>query len=203
MVDSFTIRFTGRGAKKFERFANHRIHMRILREEVKVATARNVAFIQDAVQRRINSRANKLKNSPVTIAIKNSSIPLRDTGDLHDAIETEIVNSFLGFVGVLKAQRGSHKMKMPIKELIFHLEKGFTIDMTEKMRNFLFAKSKRTEKKGSEATKKGGSEDVVGKLTIPGRPFITPVFRSKNTQRVLNRNWEAAVKRALKRLEAL
>ena len=203
MADVFTIRFTGRGARKFEKFLDSRHHMRILREEVKKATARNIAMIQDAIQRRINSKAFKKKNSPVTIAIKGSSIPLRDTGDLHNAIETELKDAFVGFVGVLKKQRGSHGMRMSMRDLIRHLEKGFVVDMTAAMRAKLWAMSRKSVGKSSGKSVGTGSRDIVGKLVIPGRPFITPVFRSKRLRRKLNRNWENAVKRALTRLEAL
>jgi hypothetical protein len=195
--------FTGKGAEDFKKFTNSRHVMRILEEEVGKATLRNILIMQDAIQRRIRTGEFKVKNTLVTIKIKGTGKPpLVDVGDLHDAILTELKHSFLGYVGILKAQRTSHGMRMRMKKLAMFLEKGFTVKLTERMRNWLFAQTRGSDKKGGKGRKQGDKR-VVGKLRVPPRPFITPIFRSKQMQARFNANWELATKITLKRLKAI
>ena len=192
---SMTITF--KNTKKFEQFLS-KAHMEILRQEVHKATATNLAIVQDAIVRRIIQRGKKADNSPLTLALKNTNIPLMDTGQMKNAVEAELQDSFNGTVGFLKDQKTSHGMKMSV--VVPGLEKGFTIKLTAAMRRALFAKMR---KAGIAEPAPGKRSTTLGELNVPGRPFITPVFHSKHIKNKLQKNWKNAVREAYRRMGAL
>ncbi len=195
---SFTITF--KNTKKFEKFLSPR-HFKILEVEVRKATADNLILVQDSIIRRILSRGfGKKANSPLTLALKDTNVPLVDSGDMAKAIEVELQSSFTGTVGFLRDQKSSHGMK--ISTVVKGLEEGFTVKLTGPMRRLLFLKMRRAgipENPPGVTSSRGKSSD----LRIPPRPFITPVFNSKFTRAKIQKNWKDAVKRAYRKMGAL
>jgi len=193
---SMTITF--KNTKKFEQFLS-KAHMEILRQEVHKATATNLGIVQDAIVRRIIQRGKKADNSPLTLALKpHTDIPLMDTGQMKNAVEAELQDSFNGTVGFLKDQKTSHGMKMSV--VVPGLEKGYTIKLTAAMRRALFAKMRAA---GIAEQAPGKKSTTGGVLRVPPRPFITPVFHSKHIKNKLQKNWKNAVREAYRRMGAL
>lgn len=192
-----TMTITFKNTKKFEKFLSP-AHMKILREEVHKATATNLAVVQDAIVDRIMKRGRKTKNAPLTLALKDTKIPLMDTGQMAKAVEAELQDSFNGVVGFLKDQKSSHGLKMSV--VVPGLEQGFTVRITPAMRRLLFLKMRQAGIADSAPDKKSTRGAV---LRIPPRPFITPVFNSRKIRAQLQKNWKLAVRRAYARMGAL
>ncbi len=190
-----SIVFTGPGARDFEKFSNSKITMEILKEEVGKATLRNALLLQDEIKQSILKKKFK-KNAKVTQAIKGENFPLKDTGDMLSAVETELKDSFNAFVGFLENSKTSHGGNL--KKVVPLLEKGFEVRITPAMRRFLFAKA--AEGGGDAGGPKKASSGVI---RVPGRPFLQKAFKNKKNIRKMNRNWELAVRLALKRIKAL
>jgi len=103
-------------------------------------------------------------NHPFTIAMKGSSRPLIDQGDLVGNVTIRPMG-FATFIGIL---RGTYKGKaggdqIDLVNIATLQENGFTIKVTDKMRKYLAAHGLFLRKETTE-------------LVVPPRPFIKPVF---------------------------
>jgi len=189
------IKFSGKGLKDFEKFLSKQ-SMQILRDEIGKATLRNVLLMQAEIRRTILSK-EFAPNTALTQAIKGENFPLKDTSDMVNGVETELRDSFNGFVGFLKASRSSHHGDL--KRVVELLQEGFEFRITPAMRAFFFAKLRGGG--GVDGAAHGGGG--TGIVRVVGRPFLKRTFESPAMRDKLNTNWEKAVKTALERLNAL
>lgn len=188
------IKFGGKGLKDFERFLSKET-MRVMTEEVGKATLKNALIMQAEIRRTILSK-EFAPNTKLTQLLKGENFPLKDTGDMVSAIETELKDSFNAFVGFLKQSRSSHGGDL--ERVVGLLQEGFEFRVTAAQRAFLFAHM--PESNRPDASSGPGGTSVV---RVRARPFLQKTFESPTMRDKLNRNWEKAVKTALERMNAL
>jgi hypothetical protein len=151
-----------------------------LQREVRRAMHANVQMGRAAVIRKIDSGAFA-PNSALTVALKGSSKPLVDKGDLRRSIQGKVLSWKEGFIGVLRSSGKSN-----VAEL---LHEGGTIKVTPRMRNWF---------KG--AAGKTGMKPLAPATTtirIPGRPFIKSALETGAFNILVIENFSRAVEAAL------
>lgn len=182
----FSLEFSGdyKALKKF--FDEKKGLPKSLEKHVKKATIKNSLVLVSKVRQNIRGRKFQ-RNAKVTELIKGNKPALINQGQLHNAIAYELMSSFKSRVGVLDGQ---------FAELARRVHEGFVTPITPKMRAAIFGKIK--ESSGSGAIDSLPPKESDGFLRVPGRPFLSIVFEDPKVQRELNKNWEAAVKNAIK-----
>jgi len=103
-------------------------------------------------------------NHPFTVALKGSSKPLIDKGDLIGNV-TISPKLWVTFVGILRGtqKKGSSGKKVDLVNIAYMQENGYQIKVTDKMRGFL-------------AFHGLYLKETTTHLIVPPRPFIKPVF---------------------------
>jgi len=157
------------------RFANK------LKSEVKKATTANTLLVRTEIITRIDQGKYE-PNRPITIAMKGSSLPLVDRGDLRRSIRTRQIDWSSGFVGVLAATKLRGKAMANIGEM---LHEGFTIKITPKMRTWFKYKAKEYVFSPINPS--------TSALRVRGRPFIKQPFEDPKIQTDCEDNWRMAV----------
>lgn len=187
----------GLGLEGFEKFADKiepaKFRSR-LRREIKKATAKNGLIAEGAVKENIN-KGNFAANQPLTTALKGSSRPLVDSGDLVKAI-TNRPFTFQVVIGVLRkvAKRNKLTGKIDnIQDIAAILHNGITISVTPKMRRLFFALA-------DENPKIKPLNPKTKVIVIPARPFMEAAV-APTMLKIYQLNWEEAVQRALKGIE--
>lgn len=188
------VKLSGSGLKHFIKFIGKggKFYTKILRDEVRKATRRNLLLVEDEIKQQILKKKHE-PNSAVTEAIKGENFPLKDTGDMVQAISTEMKSAYSGFVGFLKDQKTSHGGDM--EKVVEILQEGFELEITPAMRKFLFATSEDPGPKPAVGT--------PGVIRVKGRPFVNDVFKDKKIIQMMNKNWEMAVASSLRRVKAI
>lgn len=156
----------------------------------------------EAQVRRVIKSAPFLGNRPLTMAIKKSSKPLVDQGDLYGAITSQVLSYNSAFVGVLKTN-ANYNVALAIHE-------GVLIPVTPKMRSMFWHLWLKSEvDPGIELT--GRAAELWARfqgpwypigfgtkvIVIPSRPFIKAAFRSRTMRRRVREIWAAALQRAM------
>lgn len=179
-----------RGFGKLKRLLNPSGFQRRLQRNVRAATKQNVLQSQAAVVGAIRGRkVEGGPNSPATIAIKGSSTPLADEGQLVKAIHHRVPRWTTGKVGVLKDVQVHDKdtgRRVSLHEIAGVLQAGATIKVTEKMRLFFFAMARQFPERYKPLSP---STRVI---VIPARPFIEHAVSPALNLRAAD-NWTRAV----------
>ena len=142
-------------------------------------------------------------NAPLTVAIKGSTKPLVDKGDLFQAITFEVVNATTVFVGVLQTDR--------FYNVALNLHEGVEIGVTHAMRqlfHFLWQASV-GKIKASELSPRGQQlferfkdwrplKEETRAIVIPGRPFMEKAFEDTGLRLMVQLEWQKAINAALK-----
>lgn len=143
-------------------------------------------------------------NSPITIAIKGSSAPLVDRGDLIQSITYSVPEWYRLRIGVLKQTPAQLNIARILHE-------GAVIDVRKhpKVRAAVMLKlADRLGKKRTGASKKVTTEAAAQLATarsrpaghlwiIPGRPFLRKPLTSAAMRRIARDEWRIAVRKAL------
>jgi hypothetical protein len=173
------------------------------RVKTQFAKAMRLAALEAVAEiRRVIKRGVPPSNRPLTAAIKRSSKPLVDKGDLFGAITYQLSGHRKAFVGVLKTNAQYN--------IAVALHQGTTISVTPKMRSLfwhLWLKSEvdpSIELRGRAAELwaryKGPWYPIsmhTRAIVIPGRPFILRAFRKGTMRKKIRGIWEQALSRAL------
>jgi hypothetical protein len=143
-------------------------------------------------------------NSPITIAIKGSSAPLVDKGDLIQSITYSVPEWYRLRIGVLKQTPAQLNIARILHE-------GAVIDVRKhpKVRAAVMAQvAKKLGEKRRGASKKVTTEAAAQLATsrsrpaghlwiIPGRPFLRRPLTSPAMKRIAREEWRIAVRKAL------
>lgn len=156
-----------------------------------------VKFATKAIKRR-----DYLKNSPITIAFKGSTMPLvtgSGQGELIKAIGFEVIDAFHVLVGT----KGLGKKGSGGRDLTEILHNGAVIDMRKhpQVRRWLFwmmgqkmkgNRAKLASKGESYGRMPDGSARPTGVIVIPPRPYIMAILRNDEFQSEVQKHWAAA-----------
>lgn len=140
---------------------------------------------------------NFAKNSPITVAMKGSSRPLVDKGDLLKAINSRVLKWDQAVVGVLRSKQkrdSGGRFKKGGGDNILNiaavLHEGATITVTDRMRRYIAALSRETN--GQTKPLRASTRVIV----IPRRPFLESSIKDSQLLRYKDM-WEKAVDEAL------
>lgn len=143
-------------------------------------------------------------NADLTVAVKGSTKPLVDKGNLFKAITSQYQRDYSVFVGVLQAS-GSYDIAMTLHE-------GASIRVTPKMRGLFYVlwlasqgdiPPSELEGRAAElwARKPSGwhpLKDTTSVIVIPGRPFVKMTFAKPGLNAKAQAIWAAALAKAQK-----
>jgi len=133
-------------------------------------------------------------NAALTVALKGSNEPLKGkrTGELWQAITHKVIDDFTVFVGVLRTS-GDYNVAAAVHQ-------GVSIGVTPRMRAMFWALWKMTlGVPGAELTSKRAEQlwswnkvwypisRATQAIVIPPRPFMARAFRSRGTQRIVQK----------------
>jgi len=128
------------------------------------------------------------KNSPITTAIKGSSRPLVDTGELFKAINSQVLAWDEVVVGVLRSKKvtGKDGKADDLLNIAAVLHEGATITVTQKMRNFFAAMARKHP--GKYRPLRASTKAII----IPRRPFLESAVTKAQQDRYRSM-WEQAI----------
>lgn len=169
-----------------------------MRRQLKMASRRNGKIMEAAVRRHIKKGGFE-KNAALTIAIKGSSKPLVDHGQLFQFITSRIIGDFSLFVGVLRSDEHYN--------IIAAIHQGVTIPVTDAMRGMFFAlwqastgvlpPSKLTGRAAELWARKPGGwlplKASTKYINIPARRFFDGVMADAALIKRLKGNWRDAL----------
>lgn len=186
----------------YERFLKPGFIEKNMKREIRKATIKNALFLVKKIKQRIRKK-RYTKNAPLTLALSKGTTPLLDEKNLVDAIGKQIISSFeavVGFIAKAKTTGGQTGDSRDMKKVVLLLHEGYTIDVTPAMRAAIaIALRERSSRKGNKALKQmdrafkdspGAGKD---KWRVPGRKFLSSVFRNRAIQAHIRKNWRLAV----------
>lgn len=162
------------------------------------------------VERRIREAMRKggyAKNANLTIAIKGSTKPLVDDGQLFQFITSKVIDDTTVFVGALRTDDNYN--------IIETIHNGATINVTPKMRGLFFILWMASKGQVPLSKLEGRAAELFRRMPydsygwrplkestthiiIPPRPFIHKVLADVSLQLKVKENWTMAVQTALK-----
>jgi hypothetical protein len=166
---------------------------RSLEVEVDRATRRNCRLAQEHMVNGIATGDFTRSNAGLTVAMKGSSLPLVDVGELKENIEIVNESWDRGYVGVIsktiKDRRFFSRRKTTILEVARIVHNGAVVTVTQEMRNFFsWLHSIRPEIKPLKVSTKT--------IVIPKRPFLQTAFKKPMIEEYM-KNYGEAVRRAI------
>lgn len=204
MAKHADLTFTG-DINDFKKFINPNTTQNDINRAIRKATIRNSLFLIKKVKDNIRNREFD-SNSELTLAMKNSDLPLLNQRNLWKAIDFKLKSSFESEVGLVSekdstgSQFGKSKKQINLKKLVELMEDGYTITVTKKMKLAIaIALNKDKPRKGS--SKKGTSKLKTGSTyTVPSRKVFTKVFEEDpSIDKVLQGNWRMELENMWKR----
>lgn len=170
---------------------------RNVRRATKLNALAAVKTMRDVVQ-----NGSFKANAPLTVAIKGSSKPLVESGDMFQSITTEKLDDDHYFVGVLRTEAGY--------DLVNIVHNGAVITVTPAMRWMFMLLSKASTGSMDPSKLEGRAAELFGKfkdwkplaesttqIVIPERPFAVVAFNRDDLVKICRSNWEAAVLAAM------
>lgn len=155
------------------------------------------------------TRNKVTKNAVLTIAIKGSTKPLVDYGDLFAAITHQMVEKNAVFVGVL--QQALARDGSSLSNMAKNLHNGIKIPVTPRMRRMFYYLALASQGAIDPGELTGRAKVLFSRyknwkplnektthITIPGRPWISIAFANKAFRDKFKIELENAVIRAIK-----
>jgi hypothetical protein len=175
----------------------------ILKRKVGPATRLNGHVVQKKVRSLIRS-GSFAKNAALTKAIKHSSKPLVDHGQLYQSISVLVGDWDAAFVGIHRTSPGYN--------LGLALHEGVTIKVTPAMRGLFMALWQASIGELDPAMLSGRAQALFQRMNqgwkplkastsvirIPARPFMKTAFEDASTRSIVAANWKNAVEAAIK-----
>ncbi len=174
---------------------------RRLQRNVRRATALNALAAAKEMRKMIQS-GNFKENAPLTVALKHSTKPLVEGGDLFQSITVQEINEDEQFVGVLRTEGDFNLVKI--------LHEGVSIPVTPQMRWMFLLLAKASDGTMDPAKLEGRAAELFSKfqgwkplaastttIVIPERPFVRATFESVELIKLCQANWAAACQAAL------
>jgi hypothetical protein len=170
-----------------------------LAPELRRATGQNALLAVAAIRREIQG-GKFAANSTLQMAIKGSSKPLVDHGDLFMSVTHQMVSDFEAFAGILRTDKAYN--------IGVALHQGVTIAVTPRMRALFFTLWLASQ--GNSAGLTGRAAELFKRykdwkpispetvaIRIPPRRFITEPLSNKALRAQMFKNWREATRRAL------
>lgn len=196
-----SLKMTG-DMEAFKKFVNPNTFSADINMAIRRATIRNSLFLVNRIKNNIRNREFN-SNSELTLAMKNSDLPLLNQKNLWKAIDHKLQDSFTSEIGIIKdagstgSQFGKAKSQINLKTLVELMEDGYTITVTDKMKRAIVIalEEKSPRKKGSStAASRVRSIKSGTTLIVPSRKVFTKVFLEDPTiEKVLQANWRKAL----------
>lgn len=179
-----------------------------LEKEVGKATTRNGIIGRQAVKATIRARIPP-PNARLTVLIKRSRTPLRDTGRLMSAITSQKLAWNKAEVGVLRGGSASGS-SLDLFELAVLLHEGGAFRVTPAMRNMFRLLARVASGQADAGTLTGRALDLWERnpklewkplrpgttlIMIPPRPFMTITFAKLGLVMQMRDEWQKAVNR--------
>jgi len=169
---------------------------------LRVASQKNGLLFVKAIRQSIKGGEFE-PNKALTVAIKGSSKPLVDHGDLFQAITYKLYGDTKVFIGVLKTAAGYNIAAM--------LHEGAAIKVTKAMRALFFVLWQASEGKIDPAKLTGRAAELFERMSsgwyplkdstrvivIPARPFIKVSFWNPELIAKAEANWHQACAAAI------
>lgn len=168
--------------EKWQRLLNPARFKAALVREIGMAMRANVVMIRTEIVDRIDAGVYAA-NSLLTVALKGSSLPLVDKGDLRRTIQGKVVSWNLGVVGLLRMGEKANIAAI--------LHEGATIKVTNKMRGWFRAQTA----SGAGVKPLKASTKTI---RVPGRPFIKEVIELPAITTGVQLNYREGVQSALR-----
>ena len=161
---------------------NNLLNPQRMKNKLHQAAAKAGNYGASEVKKGIVSGKNFAPNHPYTVAKKGSSKPLIDKGDLIGSVTYEVFNNDNAvFIGVKKTVKNGEN----VANIAAVHEFGCTIKVTPKMRAYLHYNGLHLK-------------NSTQYIHIPARPFLSPVFKSKDFQAKIAEIYLQAVSEAFK-----
>lgn len=174
---------------------------RRLQKNIRRATGLNALAAAKKMRETIQSGTLKA-NAPLTVALKHSSKPLVEGGDLFQSITVQEINEDEQFVGVLRTEGDFNLVKI--------LHEGVSIPVTPAMRWMFLLLSKASQGLMDPSKLEGRAAELFGKfqdwkplaastttIVIPERPFVRIAFEAPDLIKLCQANWAAACQAAM------
>ena len=186
--------------KIFQKFMNPARTSKIIEQEIKKATLTNALFLIKAIQKNMRNKTFK-KNSPLTLALKQSKNPLINERNLFDAIRHKLKNSFEAEVGIIRNQNstgGFGGKTIPMQKLVELMERGYTIKVTPKMKQAIAIKLKGLNIPQAEDSNSDGNTTYF----VPPRPLFSTVFKDSRVSLEIQKRYSLGLEKAFLRMGA-
>ena len=185
--------------KAFEKFIKVRTFPADMDRAIRRGTIRNSLFLIKMIKDGIRNREFD-SNSELTLAMKNSDLPLLNQRNLWKAIDYKLLNSFTSEIGIIAdkgstgSQFGHAKSQINLKLLVELMEEGYTITVTEKMKKAIAIALSETESKSTTASSRTKGMKTGSSYVVPPRKVFTTVWdEGGNVDKVLQQNWRKAL----------
>lgn len=177
-----------------------------LRRQLRRATMLNAKLVERQIRQVIRSGEFE-RNANLTVALKGSTKPLVDQGQLFQFITSKVIDDTTAFVGVLRTDDNYN--------IVQTIHNGANIPVTKRMRGLFFILWQagqgdfpldRLEGRAAELFQKMPNarygwrplKDSTTHIIIPPRPFIHEAMDDRKLQLRIKENWVMAVQAALK-----
>lgn len=154
-----------------------------LKKNVASANRRIGRQFQATARRRIR-QGKYAANSPLTIALKGSSRPLVNGGQLFQGLSYDVPDYTMVRVGVFR--RGSGQEVVDIGHAV---HEGYSFEPTDAQRAAVFAQLAEEERDSLSL-----GEPAKTTWTVPPRPYITDVLEDQGFQKFAGQQWIDAVR---------
>lgn len=204
------IKMTGKW-KEFKNALNAKAFESRLMKKMKVATATNALMVEGAIRDNIKYGSFSL-NRPLTVAIKKSTKPLVDKGDLYPSISHKMISATEAFVGLIQKE-----ISKEIYDLGVFLHQGGVIKVTKKMRRLFYvlwlaSEFKKTGKGSMDPSKLTGRAKELwdrmpgnwrplstNEIVFKRRPYIQQIFENITIKKMVFKTWQEAINKSMKK----
>lgn len=174
-----------------------------IRKQLRRATKRNAKLVEAAIRKEIR-KGNFERNAALTVAIKDSTKPLVDRGQLFQFVTSKTFGDSTLFVGVLRTDENYN--------IAAALHEGSTATVTPKMRGLFFVLWQASIGEMSPAALTGRAAELFERMpqgwlplkagtkfiVNPPRPFIEQAIKDAGLKEKIAGNWKMAIAEAVK-----
>lgn len=189
------------GLAEWQNVTDANAFSRRLQKNIRRATGLNALAAAKKMRQVIQAGGLKA-NAPLTVALKGSSKPLVEGGDLFQSITVQQINEDEMFVGVLRTEGDFNLVEI--------LHEGATIPVTPAMRWMFLMLAKVSDGLMDPSKLEGRAAELYSKfqgwkplaasttaIVIPERPFVRITFEAPDLIALCKANWSAACQAAL------
>lgn len=198
-----SFKFTG-DIKDFEKFIKPGTMQADINRAIKKAMIRNSLFLIKMIKDNIRNREFD-SNSELTLAMKNSDLPLLNQRNLWKAIDFKLQGAMMSEIGIIQdagstgSQFGRAKSQINLKDLVELMEEGYEITVTEKMKKAIAIALNKDKPRSGTKKRSASSLKVGSTYTVPSRKVFSKVWDDPSIDKVLQANYRKALEDMWKR----